>query len=102
MNNKYNQIDLIDFVQSWSVDTHERTLHKIKTFFALIADELIKGNRIEFRGLGTFTLKQLPGYLGRNPKTGERIQIEPKRKISFKMSRLIKNTGKKISGEKND
>ena len=102
MDNKYKQIDLIEFMKTWSPDSEERTTHKVRTFFALIVNELIKGNRIEFRGLGTFALKQLPGYIGRNPKTGERIRIAPKKKISFKMSRLIKNNGKKVSREKND
>lgn len=93
MEKKYNQIDLIKHIASIVPDTIERTTYKVNTFFDLLKHELFRGNRIEFRGLGAFFLKKMPGYLGRNPKTGESIDVPKKTKISFRMSTNIKRKG---------
>ena len=47
-------------------------------------DALLRGDRIEIRGFGSFKIKQYEGYVGRNPKTGESVQVKPKKMPFFK------------------
>ncbi len=62
--------------------------------FALIygamKDVLVEGGRIEIRGFGSFTVKEYEGYQGRNPKTGEKIPVRPKRLPFFKPGKELK------------
>ncbi|MDR1052255.1 MAG: integration host factor subunit beta [Deltaproteobacteria bacterium] len=62
----------------------------IRAFFDTIEQGLIEGERTEIRGLGSFKVKSYPGYIGRNPKTGEAIKIPPKRIPSFKVGRELR------------
>jgi len=48
-----------------------------------------RGERIEIRGLGSFHMRSYRGYLGRNPKTGAPIEVEPKRLPYFKPSKAF-------------
>ncbi len=53
-------------------------------------DALVQGNRIEIRGFGSFMVKDYGSYWGRNPKTGEKIWVEPKRLPTFKVGKELK------------
>lgn len=46
-------------------------------------DALLRGDRVEIRGFGSFKIKQYEGYVGRNPKTGESVQVKPKKMPFF-------------------
>ena len=59
--------------------------------FDTIKDSLIKQRSVELRGLGRFSIKTIkPKYNARNPKTGEIIYVPEKKKVSFKMSKHLK------------
>ena len=63
----------------------------INTIFDSISQNLYKNNAIELRGFGRFSVKKIKAkYNARNPKTGEEIYIPEKKKISFKMSKNLK------------
>ncbi len=62
----------------------------VDTFFGGIADALIKGDRVEIRGFGSFKIKEYPGYVGRNPKTGQKINVKPKKMPFFKAGRELR------------
>ena len=49
-----------------------------------ITNTLKQGNRVEIRGLGTFELREYEAYQGRNPQTGEKIQVKAKKLPFFK------------------
>jgi integration host factor subunit beta len=55
-----------------------------------MATALINGDRIEIRGLGSFTIKQYNGYEGRNPKTGEQISVAGKRLPFFTCGKEVR------------
>lgn len=55
--------------------------------FDVLEDALIKGDRIEIRGFGSFKVKSYDGYKGRNPRTGELIKVDPKRLPFFKLGK---------------
>lgn len=54
-------------------------------------DTLTNGKRIEIRGFGSFTVKDYESYWGRNPKTGDKIWVKPKRLPGFKVGKELKD-----------
>lgn len=61
----------------------------VQAFVGELGDALSSGRRIELRGFGSFKVKAYPGYMGRNPRTGEPIEVEPKVLPLFKASRVL-------------
>ncbi|HSW64429.1 MAG TPA: HU family DNA-binding protein [Dissulfurispiraceae bacterium] len=59
----------------------------INTVFEGMKEALAKGEKIEIRGFGNFRLKIREGKTARNPKTGEKVQVPPKRAIHFKVGK---------------
>ncbi len=62
----------------------------VNTVFGEMEKALINGERIEIRGLGSFKVKHYDGYKGRNPKTGEIIDVAPKKLPFFKVGKELK------------
>jgi len=62
----------------------------VNTVFGNMEEALVKGERVEIRGLGSFKVKSYDGYNGRNPKTGEVIKVTPKRLPFFKVGKELK------------
>ena len=56
----------------------------VDTFFNSIADALVRGDRVEIRGLCSWQPKEYEGYSGRNRHTGEKIEVPNKRLAAFK------------------
>ncbi len=52
-----------------------------------IADALAKGERVEIRNFGNFTVRTRKGHIGRNPKTGEPVKVPDKKTPHFKAGR---------------
>ncbi|MCB9728324.1 MAG: integration host factor subunit beta [Deltaproteobacteria bacterium] len=67
----------------------------VNAIFDAMVDALRQGERIEVRGFGNFTVRQYRAYTGRNPKTGHRVTVPPKRMPFFKV-------GKDLRGRLND
>ena len=59
--------------------------------FDLIADGLTKGEKIDLRGFGTFSVRDSAARTGRNPQTGEPIQIPARRVPGFKPGKELKD-----------
>ena len=62
----------------------------VDMFFDDMASNLIKGDRVEIRGLGSFKMKEYKEYAGRNPRTGERVEVKSKRLPVFKVGKELK------------
>lgn len=62
----------------------------VNTFVDAMKDALIAGDRIEIRGFGSFKVKEYSGYAGRNPKTGESVEVTPKRLPFFRAGKELK------------
>ena len=58
---------------------------------AAIADTLSSGNRVEIRGFGSFKINRRPPRIGRNPKSGETVQVPEKRVTHFKPGLELRN-----------
>ena len=64
----------------------------VKLIFRLFSDAMKKHDRIEIRGFGSFVIRDYRTYVGRNPKTGEKVEIRPKRLPYFKVGKELKET----------
>ena len=56
-----------------------------------IKEYLIQRKRVEIRGFGSFSVKEYKTYTGRNPKTGDKIEVQQKIATMFKISKIYKN-----------
>ena len=56
-----------------------------------MVETLLAGNRVNLYGLGTFEVRATKEKMGRNPKTGEKIQIPAGRKVVFKAAKSLKD-----------
>jgi integration host factor subunit beta len=62
----------------------------VNSFFECMKKALMEGNRVEIRGFGSFKIKDYAAYAGRNPRTGERVMVEPKRLPFFRAGKELK------------
>jgi integration host factor subunit beta len=62
----------------------------VNTFFDGIKETLLQDKRVEIRGFGSFKMKHYEGYQGRNPSTGEIVQVQPKRLPFFRVGKELK------------
>ena len=61
----------------------------VDAILAEMQQALCAGDRIEFRGFGSFSIKEHEAYQARNPRTGERVQVPIRKRVRFRMSDLI-------------
>ena len=62
----------------------------VNTILDSMSDTLVSGNAIEIRGFGSFVIKKYESYRGRNPKTGEKIEVPPKKLPFFKVGKELR------------
>lgn len=67
-----------------SADLVERVL-------GLMSDALVSGEQVKISSFGTFSVREKAARVGRNPKTGEEVPIEPRRVLTFRPSHLMKD-----------
>ena len=63
----------------------------IDTIINEIKESLVQRKRVEIRGFGSFSVKEYKTYTGRNPKTGDKIEVQKKLAPQFKVSKIYKN-----------
>jgi integration host factor subunit beta len=63
----------------------------VETIFDSIIESLQKGDKIEIRGFGSFRTRDRRGRVGRNPKTGEKVEVPAKKIPFFKPSKELKD-----------
>lgn len=63
--------------------------YAVRAMLDAMSQALIQGHRIEIRGFGTFVMNRRPTYTGRNPRSGEQVEIPEKRLPHFKVSKLM-------------
>jgi integration host factor subunit beta len=62
----------------------------VNLIYRKMRDTMVNGGRIEIRGFGSFVVKEYQPYQGRNPKTGEKIPVPPKKLPFFKVGKELK------------
>ena len=61
----------------------------VNLIFDGFTDTLRKGDRIEIRGLGSFSVREYRAYTGRNPKTGDKTEVRAKKLPFFKVGKEL-------------
>ncbi len=63
----------------------------VNTFLDSVIAALKTGEGVELRGFGSFRLRDRRGRVGRNPRSGESIEVPPKRVVYFKLGKELRN-----------
>mgnify|MGYP003328906254 CR=1 FL=1 len=63
----------------------------VGTVFDEISDALSRGDRVELRGFGAFSVKERDSRKGRNPRTGETVNVESKKSPYFKTGKELRD-----------
>ncbi len=63
----------------------------VDIFVDKMREALLNGDRIEIRGFGSFKMKDYGAYTGRNPKTGEKVDVKPKKMPFFRAGKELKD-----------
>jgi len=88
--------ELIQQIATRNPQLYHRDVERIvSTIFDEIADALARGDRVELRGFGAFSVKHREARVGRNPRTGEAVSVSEKHVPFFK-------TGKQLRERLND
>jgi DNA-binding protein HU-beta len=90
--------DLVDAISGKTGVPKAQAQAIVEDVFDLIADGLSKGDKIDLRGFGTFSVRESAARTGRNPQTGEPISIPAKRVPGFKPGKELKD---RVNSEKN-
>jgi integration host factor subunit beta len=84
--------ELIQKIAEENPHLYQRVVEKIvNTIFDRIVEAMAKGNRVELRGFGAFSVKRREGRTGRNPRTGEAVDVNEKHVPFFKTGKLLRD-----------
>ena len=83
--------DLIDEISRLAELTRKDSEVVVETIFDSIVRSLRAGDKIEIRGFGSFRTRQRKPRIGRNPKTGDRVEVPAKKIPFFKPSKELKD-----------
>ena len=105
MNGTMTKSDLIDVLCETQKIPKGRAEQLVQVVFESMEGALKRGERIEIRGFGSFELRSYRPYEGRNPRTGVRVSVQPKRLPFFKVGKELKervNAGKQDKQDKQE
>nr|WP_278247105.1 integration host factor subunit beta [Shimia aestuarii] len=84
--------ELIQKIADENPHLYQRDVERIvNTIFEEITDAMSRGDRVELRGFGAFSVKQRDARVGRNPRTGESVEVEEKHVPFFKTGKLLRD-----------
>jgi integration host factor subunit alpha len=62
----------------------------VESVLTHMSDALVRGEQVKISSFGTFSIRDKAARVGRNPKTGEEVPIQPRRVLTFRPSHLLK------------
>lgn len=84
-----------ELIQKLADENPSLTLREVEMIVSAIFEEIIgalsQGDRVELRGFGAFSVKKRDARIGRNPRTGESVQVEEKHVPFFKAGKLLRD-----------
>ena len=86
-----NKTDLVNVVAANTQIAKKDVDAVLAATFAAVADALKSGDKVQLIGFGNFEVKEVAAHEGRNPKTGDTIQIPASKKPSFTASTVLKD-----------
>jgi DNA-binding protein HU-beta len=79
-----NKAELISALASKTGKSQKEANAFLEAFTSTVKETLTKGDKVTLIGFGTWDVQDVPPRTGRNPRTGETLQIKPKKKPRFK------------------
>jgi integration host factor subunit beta len=86
-----NKSEMIETLADQKGISFKKAEEIVNTIFDAMTGALLAGERIEIRGFGSFVVNDYKAYTGRNPKTGESIEVKPKKLPFFKVGKELKS-----------
>lgn len=86
-----NKTELVAQVQEKSGLTKAEAGKAVDAVFSSISDALVDGDSVQLIGFGTFEVRTRAARTGRNPKTGEEIQIAESKNVALKAGKALKD-----------
>lgn len=84
--------ELIQKIADDNPHLYQRDVERIvNAIFEEIIDAMARGDRVELRGFGAFSVKKRDARVGRNPRTGESVSVEEKHVPFFKTGKLLRD-----------
>lgn len=84
--------ELIQKIADENPHLYQRDVERIvNTIFEEITEAMAAGNRVELRGFGAFSVKRREARTGRNPRTGDAVDVEEKHVPFFKTGKLLRD-----------
>jgi len=87
-----NKIDIASVLSEKINLNHKVAKVVVDTIVDSIKGAIVKGERVEIRGFGSFSLRSYKSYKGRNPKNGEVVDVPEKKLPYFKVGKELKET----------
>ena len=94
-----NKAELIEKVSERVKISSKAAMVIVNTIFDSMRESMEKGEGIEIRGFGSFVVRQYGAYKGRNPKTGEFVDVPPKKLPYFKVGKELKEKVNNMKGQ---
>ena len=91
-----NKSDVVMTLTKAQKLTDTQAKQAVDLIFEKMGEALVKGDRIELRGFGSFAMRKYRSYTGRNPKTGEAVTVQGKSLPFFRPGKDIK---KQVDGK---
>lgn len=82
--------ELIDTVSENADITKKRAKIVVNTMLETMKDALKDDDRIELRGFGSFSIREYDAREARNPRTGEKVHVEPRKSVHFKVGKDLR------------
>ncbi len=84
--------ELIQMIADENPHLYQRDVERIvNTVFDEVTGAMARGDRVELRGFGAFSVKKRDARVGRNPRTGETVEVEEKHVPFFKTGKLLRD-----------
>ncbi|MGI3169236.1 integration host factor subunit beta [Pseudooceanicola sp. C21-150M6] len=84
--------ELIQKIADENPHLYQRDVERIvNVIFEEIIDAMARGDRVELRGFGAFSVKKRDARTGRNPRTGDAVEVEEKHVPFFKTGKLLRD-----------
>ncbi len=82
--------ELIEAVSTKTQLPKKRVEDIVNAMFDTMADALLDDERIEVRGFGSFSIRAYDARTGRNPRTGEKVKVDEKKSVHFKVGKELR------------
>ncbi|MFT4792607.1 MAG: integration host factor subunit alpha [Paracoccaceae bacterium] len=87
----YTRLDLTEAVYREVGLSRNESAELVESILSHVSDALVAGESVKISSFGTFALREKGARMGRNPKTGEEVPIEPRRVLVFRPSHILKD-----------